>query len=210
MALNGRRRSIRLYRKGKEGVKEEGREGVGGERKREGRGGERKREGKEGGGKEKGREGGREKQKAKRNQMIKNSQEKNLMKGKVSTNHTQNIRGGRAPSLSACRTARCELQNAQTRRWHQSRKKQAGTDWIQTSNLKPLLQNTKGAVCCDPQRKNQLQQCSGQSFRCCQRSREEKLLLHERQDAAPSSEVCSSHLFNRNRNPPKGILKITC
>lgn len=49
MALNGRRRSIRLYRKGKEGVKEEGREGVGGERKREGRGGERKREGKEGG-----------------------------------------------------------------------------------------------------------------------------------------------------------------
>lgn len=45
MALNGRRRSIRLYRKGKEGVKEEGREGVGGERKREGRGGERKREG---------------------------------------------------------------------------------------------------------------------------------------------------------------------
>lgn len=43
MALNGRRRSIRLYRKGKEGVKEEGREGGGGERKREGRGEEKSR-----------------------------------------------------------------------------------------------------------------------------------------------------------------------
>lgn len=53
MALNGRRRSIRLYRKGKEGVKEEGREGVGGERKREGRGG--------GKGKGKGRRGGERK-----------------------------------------------------------------------------------------------------------------------------------------------------